>query len=44
MEVIIYPKTTPKGDAIIKNVSQRVFYFSLANASAHTGIKIHAKT
>jgi hypothetical protein len=32
------PETTPKGDAKIKNVSQTDFYFSLAKASAHTGI------
>lgn len=38
------PKTTPSGDAKIKNVSQTDFYFSLAKASAHTGIKIHTKT
>jgi hypothetical protein len=38
------PKTTPRGDAKIKNVSQTDFYFSLAKASAHTGIKMHAKT
>jgi len=32
------PNTTPRGDAKIKNVSQTDFYFSFANASAHTGM------
>ena len=35
---MINPKTTPKGEAKIKNVNQIDFCFSLANASAHTGM------
>ena len=38
------PKTTPRGDAKIKKVSQRVFYFSFAKASVQTGMKIQQKT